>query len=213
VIIFNEGQEGRQELLTGTLGNPKTIPAVGISFEDGAQLYSDTTKAGTATARVFTKTEIDLNRKTVNVIADSPKGKIKGQTIVVGAHLDSVTQGPGINDNGSGTSTILEIAEQLKALKYTNKLQRQVRFAFWGAEEPGLLGSQYYVDHLTDAQKAKIYANLNFDMVGSPNYVRFVYDGDGSASEPAGAPWIGHHRRHLHQLLQESGPCVRTDGF
>jgi Zn-dependent M28 family amino/carboxypeptidase len=188
VIIFNEGQEGRQELLTGTLGNPKTIPAVGISFEDGAQLYSDTTKAGTATARVFTKTEIDLNRKTVNVIADSPKGKIKGQTIVVGAHLDSVTQGPGINDNGSGTSTILEIAEQLKALGYTKKLQRQVRFAFWGAEEPGLLGSQYYVDHLTDAQKAKIYANLNFDMVGSPNYVRFVYDGDGSASKPAGPP-------------------------
>jgi Zn-dependent M28 family amino/carboxypeptidase len=187
VIIFNEGQEGRTELLTGTLGNPKTIPAIGISFADGETLYKET-QAGAVTAHVVTKTEIDLNRKTVNVIADSPKGKIKGQTIVVGAHLDSVTQGPGINDNGSGTSTILEIAEQLKALGYTKKLQRQVRFAFWGAEEPGLLGSQYYVDHLTTAQKAKIYANLNFDMVGSPNYVRFVYDGDGSASEPAGPP-------------------------
>jgi Zn-dependent M28 family amino/carboxypeptidase len=188
VIIFNEGQEGRQELLTGTLGKPKTIPVVGLSFDDGAKLYADTTKAGTATAHVVTKTEIDLNRKTVNVIADSPKGKIKGQTIVVGAHLDSVTQGPGINDNGSGTSTILEIAEQLKALGYTKKLQRQVRFAFWGAEEPGLLGSQHYVDSLSEAQRAKIYANLNFDMVGSPNYVRFVYDGDGSASKPAGPP-------------------------
>ena len=114
------------------------------------------------------------------MIADSPKGKIKGQTIVVGAHLDSVIAGPGINDNGSGTSTILEIAEQLAALRYTKKLQRQVRFAFWGAEEPGLLGSEYYVNSLSEAQQAKIYANLNFDMVGSPNYVRFVYDGDGS---------------------------------
>jgi Zn-dependent M28 family amino/carboxypeptidase len=132
---------------------------------------------------VFTSTENDPNRKTVNVIADSPKGKIKGQTIVVGAHLDSVTQGPGINDNGSGSATILEIAEQLAALKYTNKLQRQVRFAFWGAEEPGLLGSEYYVSKLTEAQRAKIYANLNFDM-GSPNYVRFVYDGDGSDGDP-----------------------------
>jgi Zn-dependent M28 family amino/carboxypeptidase len=94
VIIFNEGQEGRTELLTGTLGNPKTIPAIGISFADGETLYKET-QAGAVTAHVVTKTEIDLNRKTVNVIADSPKGKIKGQTIVVGAHLDSVTQGPG----------------------------------------------------------------------------------------------------------------------
>ena len=111
---------------------------------------------------------------------------------MVGAHLDSVIEGPGINDNGSGSSTILEIAEQLAALKYTKKLQRQVRFAFWGAEELNLLGSQYYVDHLTEAQRAKIYANLNFDMLGSPNYVRFVYDGDGSATpdddEDAGPP-------------------------
>ncbi len=107
---------------------------------------------------------------------------------MVGAHLDSVTAGPGINDNGSGSATILEIAEQLAALKYTNKLQRQVRFAFWGAEEPGLLGSEHYVANLTDAQRAKIYANLNFDMVGSPNYVRFVYDGDGSDTPDAGPP-------------------------
>ena len=79
------------ELLTGTLGNPKTIPAVGISFADGGRSTTTRRKPGAVTARVFTNTETDLNRKTVNVIADSPKGKIKGQTIVVGAHLDSVT--------------------------------------------------------------------------------------------------------------------------
>jgi len=193
VIIFNEGQPGRDELLTGTLGTPQTVPAVGISFADGKSLYDeDQADPGSVTARVFTSTEIDLNRKTVNVIADSPKGKIKGQTIVVGAHLDSVPAGPGINDNGSGSATILEIAEQLAALKYTKKLQRQVRFAFWGAEEFNLLGSQHYVDSLSQTQLDKIYANLNFDMLGSPNYVRFVYDGDGSATpdddEDAGPP-------------------------
>jgi Zn-dependent M28 family amino/carboxypeptidase len=190
VIIFNEGQPGRQELLTGTLGTPQSTPTIGISFDDGADLYAEA-QAGTVTARVVTST-VNEDRKTQNIIADSPKGKIKGQTIVVGAHLDSVTEGPGINDNGSGSATILEIAEQLAKLKYTKKLQRQVRFAFWGAEELNLLGSQYYVDSLTEAQRAKIYANLNFDMLGSPNYVRFVYDGDGSATpddpDDAGPP-------------------------
>jgi Zn-dependent M28 family amino/carboxypeptidase len=186
VIIFNEGQAGRTDLLEGTLGTPQTIPVVGVTFADGAALYSDT-QAGPVTARVFTST-VNEDRETQNIIANSPKGKIKGETIVVGAHLDSVTAGPGINDNGSGSSTILEIAEQLAKLKYTKKLQRQVRFAFWGAEELNLLGSQYYVDHLTEAQRAKIYANLNFDMLGSPNYVRFVYDGDGSDTPDAGPP-------------------------
>jgi Zn-dependent M28 family amino/carboxypeptidase len=190
VIIFNEGNPGRTDLFIGTLGTPQGIPVVGASFADGQELYTET-QAGPVTARVITKTENDPNRKTVNVIADSPKGKIKSQTIVVGAHLDSVIAGPGINDNGSGSSTILEIAEQLAALKYTKKLQRQVRFAFWGAEELGLLGSEYYVKSLSDDQLAKIYANLNFDMLGSPNYVRFVYDGDGSDGGPVGPPGSG----------------------
>jgi Zn-dependent M28 family amino/carboxypeptidase len=212
VIIFNEGQPGRQELLTGTLGNPQTIPAVGISFADGETLYEET-QAGDVTARVFTKTEIDLNRKTQNIIADSPKGKIKGQTIVVGAHLDSVIAGPGINDNGSGTSTILEIAEQLKALGYTKKLQRQVRFAFWGAEELGLLGSQHYVDSLSDAQLAKIYANLNFDMVGSPNYVRFVYDGNGSDTPDAGPPGSDAIEKIFLDYFKKKGLATEPTAF
>ena len=186
VIIFNEGQPGRDELLEGTLGTPQNLPTIGISFADGEDLY-EAAQAGTVTARVATST-VNEDRETQNIIADSPKGKIKGQTIVVGAHLDSVTAGPGINDNGSGSATILEIAEQLAKLKYTKKLQRQVRFAFWGAEELNLLGSTYYVNNLTEAQRAKIYANLNFDMLGSPNYVRFVYDGDGSDTPDAGPP-------------------------
>ena len=102
----------------------------------------------------------------------------------------------------AASSTILEIAEQLAALKYTNKLQRQVRFAFWGAEELNLLGSQHYVDSLNEEQLVKIYANLNFDMVGSPNYVRFVYDGNGSDSSPAGPPGSAAIEDDLHQVLR-----------
>lgn len=188
VVIFNEGQEGRTDLLTGTLGNPTDIPVVGVDFETGSGL-ADQVSDGPVTVHVTTSTENDAGRPTKNIIADSPKGK-SGRTVVVGAHLDSVVAGPGINDNGSGSATILEIAEQMSKLKYTKKgrLQQQVRFAFWGAEEEGLLGSQYYVDHLTEAKRSKIYANLNFDMLGSPNYARLVYDGDGSETGTAGPP-------------------------
>lgn len=185
VIIFNEGQPGREGLLTGTLGNPVDIPVVGVSYADGAALA----EAG-VTARVTTSTETDLNRETENVIADLPAKALKDtnqdEVVVVGAHLDSVAVGPGINDNGTGSATILETAEQMSALKLTKKLERPVRFAFWGAEESGLLGSEHYVAELSDAELSKIYANLNFDMLGSPNYVRFVYDGDGSAGGDAG---------------------------
>ncbi|HEY6689329.1 MAG TPA: M28 family peptidase, partial [Propionibacteriaceae bacterium] len=211
VIIFNEGQPGRQELLEGTLGTPQNLPAIGISFADGEDLYQET-QAGTVTARVVTST-VNEDRETQNIIADSPKGKINGQTIVVGAHLDSVTAGPGINDNGSGSATILEIAEQLAKLNYTKKLQRQVRFAFWGAEELNLLGSTYYVNSLTEAQRAKIYANLNFDMLGSPNYVRFVYDGDGSDTPDAGPPGSDAIERIFLDYFKSKGLASEPTAF
>ena len=122
---------------------------------------------------------------TSNVIAETRDGD-PDSVIVVGAHLDSVGVGPGINDNGSGSATILEIAEQLRKVKPRNK----IRFIWFGAEEHGLLGSEAYVDSLPQSERDKIAAMLNFDMVGSPNFVRFVYDGDLSDSEPpeGGAP-------------------------
>ncbi len=184
VIIFNEGQPGREGLVTGDLGAVFDVPIVGLSFADGAALYA-ATQAGPVTARVTTSTVTDENARTSNVIADSPGGD-PDKVVVVGAHLDSVIEGPGINDNGSGTAALLEIAEQLSALKVEPR--QRIRFAFWGAEESGLLGSEHYVATLSDAALGRIYANLNFDMLGSPNYVRFVYDGDGSGPGDAGPP-------------------------
>ena len=183
-IIFNEGQPGRDELFIGTLGVPVGIPVVGLSFADAAALYAQT-QAGPVVVHVATTTEVNLDAQTTNIIADSPGGDAN-KVLVVGAHLDSVVPGPGINDNGSGASTILEIAEEMSELKI--KPRQKVRFAFWGAEESGLLGSEHYVNSLSDANLAKIFANLNFDMVGSPNYVRFVYDGDGSDTPDPGPP-------------------------
>ena len=180
VIIFNEGQPGRQETLNGTLGGPAaTIPVLGTSFAVGEELVG----LGASQVHIATST-LSETRHTKNVLADSEGGDA-AQTVVVGAHLDSVPEGPGINDNGSGTATDLEVAVQLAKLDVTPR--RRLRFAFWGAEESGLLGSQHYVDTRGD-ELSSIYANLNFDMVGSPNYVRFVYDGDGSATPAAGPP-------------------------
>src|SRR5919112_3303509 len=141
-----------------------------IIFNEG-QPGRDETLAGTLT-------EDDLS--TIPVIATTKTGRVDRQ-VVVGAHLDSVQEGPGINDNGSGSSTNLEVALQMAKLNV--KPVNQVRFAWWGAEESGLVGSQFYVDSLTKKQIQNTAVNLNFDMVGSPNFVRFVYDGDASDTD------------------------------
>jgi Zn-dependent M28 family amino/carboxypeptidase len=208
-IIFNEGQPGRQELLTGTLSHPVGIPVVGLNFATGRALYW-ATKTGPVVTRVTTQTEANLNAQTNNLIAERPGGDAS-KVLVVGAHLDSVVPGPGINDNGSGTATVLEIAKQLAALHVTPR--QKVRFAFWGAEEPGLIGSQYYVDNLSEVQLGHIWANLNFDMLASPNYVRFVYDGDGSGTGVAGPLGSAQIERVFTSYFSGQGMPSRPTAF
>ncbi len=118
---------------------------------------------------------------TYNVLAES-KGGDPNNVIMAGAHLDSVNAGPGIQDNGSGSAAILEVAEQMAKVKPRNK----VRFAWWGAEESGLVGSTYYVNNLSQEEQDDITLYLNFDMIGSPNHVFFIYDGDDSDGVGAG---------------------------
>ncbi|MGH8911249.1 MAG: M28 family metallopeptidase, partial [Acidimicrobiia bacterium] len=178
IIIMNQGDDpddpARTGLLFGTLGAQGTIPAMGISFFDGVEL-ADLLASGDVTMRMFVDVESGI-RTSFNVLAETQQGDTDN-VVMVGAHLDSVTRGPGINDNGSGSAAILEVAEQMAKVKPTN----QVRFAWWGSEEFGLLGSSHYVAQLSEAELDEIALYLNFDMVGSPNYVRFIYDGDGSA--------------------------------
>ena len=182
VIIFNQGNANtadRLDLIIGTLGgnNVVSIPVVGASYADGAALA----QAG-STAHV--QVDPPESRPQINVIAELP-GKNKNNVVMAGAHLDSVQRGPGINDNGSGSAVLLEVGQQLSNHKPENTL----RFAWWGAEEAGLLGSQAYVDELDGlpGELDKIALYLNFDMVGSPNYVFMVYDGD-ETGYPAPVP-------------------------
>ncbi|MFJ9588605.1 M28 family metallopeptidase [Streptomyces acidicola] len=110
-----------------------------------------------------------------NLIADWPGGDAN-QVIMAGSHLDGVTSGPGINDNGSGSAAVLEAALTVARTNY--QPSKHLRFAWWGAEERGLVGSNYYVSNLSSANRDRISGYLNFDMIGSPNPGYFVYDDD-----------------------------------
>ncbi len=185
-LIFNDGFEGRTDPLFITSPVNIGIPTIMISSGIGQSLNTEA-QAGPVSVNVDVDATTTPNTE-VNVIADSPSGK-KDRTIVLGGHLDSVEAGPGINDNGSGTSALIEIAEQ--AAKLNQNPRNRLRFAFWGAEEAGLVGSTAYVAEQVETGGIEdIEANLNFDMIGSPNFVRFVYDGDlsDSAPPPGGAP-------------------------
>ncbi|MEV7524985.1 M28 family metallopeptidase [Streptomyces sp. NPDC091371] len=110
-----------------------------------------------------------------NLIADWPGGD-PNSVLMAGAHLDSVSSGAGINDNGSGSAAVLETA--LAVSRAQLQPTKHLRFGWWGAEELGLIGSKYYVNQLPTAERAKFAGYLNFDMIGSPNPGYFVYDDD-----------------------------------
>ncbi len=183
-LIFNDGFPGREAPLFITAYQDNTIPAAMISNDIGEALAAQAESDPVSVHMVVDATTTPFTQH--NVLADS--GGNPDRTIVVGAHLDSVEEGPGINDNGSGSAGILEIAEEMAELK--KHPRNRVRFAWWGAEEAGLIGSTEYVAGLSEAELAQHEANLNFDMIASPNYARFVYDGDlsDSAPPPSGAP-------------------------
>ncbi|MGI5377432.1 M28 family metallopeptidase [Streptomyces sp. CA-251387] len=125
----------------------------------------------TTTVQQFTSS----GRTGYNLIADWPGGDTN-QVVMAGSHLDSVSSGAGINDNGSGSAAVLETALAVSRAGY--QPTKHLRFAWWGAEELGLVGSRYYVNNLSAANRAKISGYLNFDMIGSPNPGYFVYDDD-----------------------------------
>ncbi|WP_222195336.1 M28 family metallopeptidase [Modestobacter italicus] len=178
VLVVNNVPD---EPVNGTLGQGATgIPVGGVTQAVG------TTLLGQLGQTAVLDIVVDVvETTTFNVIAQTPWGD-PDDVIMLGAHLDSVPEGPGINDNGSGSAAILETAVELMDEDPT---RNAVRFAWWGAEESGLVGSTEYVASLTEAEAAQITGYLNFDMVGSPNYVIGVYDADQSTYEaPVAVP-------------------------
>ncbi len=211
-VVFNQGNEpGREGVVAGTLGEEAqdgdpadpdvTIPAIGTSFAIGQEL-ADTTSPPAGPRRVHVATDVsNTERTSTNVWADTPGGD-PDNTIIIGSHLDSVDEGPGINDNGSGSAFNLETA--IQTARQGIQPANRVRFAFWGAEESGLVGATRYMDATTQEEFDEIAMNLNFDMMASPNFARFVYDGDFSDSPaPASAPTVNPGAAKIEQDFVE----------
>ncbi len=190
VIIFNEGNPGRTDLAGGGAlsdadGNRVTpnIPAAFVPFATGTGLldaYNQAVQGGTALPRVKLdiKGVVNPNADDYNVIADSKTGD-PNNVVVVDAHLDAI-YGAGMLDNASGSATILDIAQKMKNVHPRNKL----RFIWFGGEELGLLGSEYYVNNLTPNELGSIGYDLDADVTATPNYIIGVLD-------PAGVDLFG----------------------
>jgi aminopeptidase Y len=168
VVIYNNAPGA----IAGTLGNAFTldIPVTSVTQEVGQTL------AATPGLVLGLVTSTFRGQATTSNVFAEKSGKNTDNVVMAGGHLDSVDAGPGINDNGSGSAALLEVAEQMAKVKPQNT----IRFAWWGAEEASLVGSTFYVNNLSQAEQDEIALYLNFDMVGSPNHVFFIYDGDDS---------------------------------
>jgi Zn-dependent M28 family amino/carboxypeptidase len=169
-LIVANNSDGDE--MGGTLGanTDVKIPVISVTKATGERL-----RAGPATTTIKLNAGV-RNERTRNVIAQTKTGST-ANIVMVGAHLDSVLDGPGINDNGSGVAAVLETAVQLGN---SPQVSNAVRFGFWGAEELGLLGSKNYVQSLNVDALKDIALYLNFDMLGSPNPGYFTYGGDQS---------------------------------
>ena len=233
VVVFNQGDSGRLGLFRGALGPDfDLLPVFTVGFELGARW------ARTPHLRLRLAANI-VRRKmeTVNVIAETLSGR-DDAVVMAGAHLDSVIDGPGMVDNASGSAALLAIAEALAAAQapllpegetaaksqsaessgqaatgQPPALRNKIRFVWWGAEELGLIGSQHYVDKLSPAERDALAMYLNFDMIASPNPVRFVMDGDASHSRrraPAGSDEI---EALFHRYFDDRGMPYDTESL
>jgi len=195
----------------GTLGATADIkiPVVSVTKADGATLRGRTDPV---TLRLDAHVK-DITAR--NVIAQTKTGSTS-DVVMAGAHLDSVPEGPGINDNGSGVAAVLETALQMGP---SPEVRNAVRFAFWGAEELGLVGSERYIESLNIDQLRDIALYLNFDMIASPNPGYFTYDGDQSAplgrneSPPRVPEGSAGIERTLVAYLKSAGKTAQDTSF
>jgi Zn-dependent M28 family amino/carboxypeptidase len=192
-LIVANNEDGDE--MGGTLG-AKTdvkIPVISVTKATGARLRA---APGPTTIKLNAGVR---DERTRNVIAQTKTGST-ANVVMAGAHLDSVPEGPGINDNGSGVAAVLETAVQMGPSPQVNNA---VRFGFFGGEEAGLLGSNNYVQSLNEDALKDIALYLNFDMLGSPNPGYFTYDGDQSIrpNDNEGAPRVPEGSAGIERTL------------
>jgi hypothetical protein len=172
VVAYPEWQPGEARRPTLLYPDGMEIPVLSAIDEVGDALL----EAADAGTEVRISVDTQIGSATVrNVIAEVGDGD---PVVMLGGHLDSVHDGPGIDDNGSGVAALLEIARLVGEAEPA----ATVRFAFWAGEEFGLLGSRDYVNALSAEQRAEITAYLNLDMLGSVNGVPIVYRDSVAAS-------------------------------
>lgn len=207
VIVFNEGQKGRTDATIGTLSDTMVkIPVIYVNHAIGVELYT-LSQQGDVSVHIKIDTKAVV-RKTTNVFADTKKGDPNTMALF-GAHIDGVPNCPAANDNISAVACIMTAATQL--VKSKVEIKNKIRFCFWSAEEIGLLGSKFYVNNATEEELNKISVYINYEMLGSPNWVRFVYDGDGSDTKipgPPGSIVIEEMYKNYFDIM-----CLDTDPF
>ena len=178
VIIYNN----EAGLFSGTLDEPAAIPAVAISRESGLNLLEEV-DAGAATAQILIRFD-ELSGQSQNIVARNPTGVCR---VWVGGHYDTVVGVTGANDNGSGSSLVVELARAYAG----SAAGRQVCFVGFGAEEavassPGILGSRIFVQSLVaSGELAGVQAMLNLDVAAIGTGLILV--GDGPLVEQASA--------------------------
>lgn len=177
-VIYND-KDGEYN---GSLQQPieKHVPTFALSGEDGKKYLKQLEDGQTLDGIAYIDAAIETVQ-TTNIIAQT-RGGDQDNVVMLGGHSDSVTAGPGINDDGSGSLSLLEIAVKLTEFKVANS----VRFAWWSAEEEGLLGSVYYADHLSPKENKKIRLFLDYDMLASPNFAYQIYNSS-DAENPKGS--------------------------
>ena len=186
-VVTSYADWSRDHVLRPTLIEPADIhiPVVGTTHRAGLALQDAATTGASVHLATHTIAE---HRSSLNVIGETPGGDTSN-IVMLGGHLDSVMDGPGINDNGSGTMTVLEVARELVALTAAVPAAAprwKVRVAFWTGEELALFGSAAYAHELGVQRDGPIRAYLNFDMLGSPNGIVAVYD-EAATSRPESA--------------------------
>ncbi|EHK15250.1 uncharacterized protein TRIVIDRAFT_74747 [Trichoderma virens Gv29-8] len=177
-VIFNTDPEE----LHGTLGLPVEdhIATFGIDGVEGKKIADKLADGESLDAIAYIDAEVK-QIQTVNVLAQTEQGD-PDNCVMLGGHSDGVAEGPGINDDGSGSMSVLEVAVQLTKFKVNNC----VRFAWWAAEEEGLLGSDFYAENLSEEENQKIRLFMDYDMMASPNFAYQIYNAT-NAESPAGS--------------------------
>lgn len=177
-VVYNY----EKDPVSGTLGTPSPdhVATFGLSGEEAAPVLKKLEKSKRVDSIAYIDAEVQ-QILTVNIVAQTAEGDPEN-CVMLGAHSDSVAEGPGINDDGSGTISLLEVATQLTKFNVTNC----VRFAWWAGEEEGLLGSDYYVQSLSDEENQKIRLFMDYDMMASPNFAYQIYNAT-NALNPTGS--------------------------